>query len=469
MGTDSVQEGKPFAPSRHVTGNMSLQGGMDVKDRSIASTLVGLVLAALFSTACRPAPGGQLVQADVPRLESPVVSDAQAAQLIAGNQAFAFELYRALAAGEEGNLIVSPYSISLAFSMLYGGARGEAEAELARVFHFLPQEAQHPAFNVVDQRLQGLGQARQSEAGGASFELNLANAVWGQRGYPFKEPYLDTLAAQYGAGLRVVDFSRAPETAREAINAWVTQETGKRIKEIAPPGSVSANTRLVLANAIYFKAGWDYPFQESATADGPFTLLDGSQVTVPLMHQEERLDYADGRTVSSDLLGPPGEGYQVVWLPYGGGTVDMWIILPAEGRFEEVQERLSADWIESLRRDAEARRVILTVPRFGFETSLELHNLFKEMGLMHTFCPAQDFEGMAEGGGLCVDYALHRATIAVDEQGTEAAAATMVAVPVEQVQDVEMTVDRPFLFAIVARETGAVLFMGRVLNPALGW
>jgi serpin B len=356
--------------------------------------------------------------------------------------------------GEDGNLIYSPYSISLAFSMLYAGAQGEAEAEMAQVFHFLPQEAQHPAFNVVDWRLQSLEKARQSEAGGASFQLNLANAVWGQQGYPFREPYLDTLAAQYGAGLRAVDFQGGPEKAREAINAWVAQETQERIKEIAPPGSVSANTRLILANAIYFKAGWDYPFKESATANGAFTLLDGSQVIVPLMHQETRLAYAEG------------ESYQAVQLPYSGQVVDMWVILPAESRFEDVQGRLGVDLIEAVQRNAEARRVILTLPLFGFETSLELHDLFKETGMAHVFCPALDFEGMAEGGGLCVDTALHRATITINEEGTEAAAATMVAVPVEQVQDVEMAVNRPFLFVIVARETGAILFMGRVLDPA---
>jgi len=424
-------------------------------NRSMILDIGCIVLAVLLLTTCQPSmPEGRVVQADVSRVESPDVSDAQVAQLVAGNQAFTFDLYRALAAGEDGNLIYSPYSISLAFSMLYAGAQGEAEAEMAQVFRFLPQETQHPALNVVDQRLQNLDKARQSEAGGTSFELNLANAVWGQQGHSFREPYLEILATHYGAGLRVVDFQKAPEKAREAINAWVAKETEERIKEIAPPGSVSANTRLILANAIYFKAGWDYPFKESATADGSFTLLDGNQVIVPLMHQETRLAYVEG------------EGYQAVQLPYSGYVVDMWVILPAEGRFEDVRGRLGIDLIEAMQRDAEARRVILTLPRFGFETSIELHTLFKEMGMAHIFCPALDFDGLVEGGGLCVDYALHRATITVDEEGTEAAAATMVAVPVEQVQDVEMVVDRPFLFAIVARETGIVLFFGQVLNPA---
>ena len=144
----------------------------------------------------------QLVRADIPRVESPDVSDAQVAQVVAGNQAFAFDLCRVLAAEKEGNLVYSPYSISFAFSMLYAGAQGAAEVEMARVLHFSPQEIQHPAWNVVDQRLHRLGKDRQTEAGGASFELNLANAVWGQQGYPFRESVLETLAAQSCATIR---------------------------------------------------------------------------------------------------------------------------------------------------------------------------------------------------------------------------------------------------------------------------
>jgi serpin B len=417
--------------------------------------LLSLLFVLLLVACGGTAPQGQVVQADVPRIESPDVSDAQVAQLVAGNQAFAFDLYHAVAAGEGGNLIYSPYSISLAFSMVYVGARGEVEAEMAQVLHLMSQETQHPALNAVDQRLRSLGEARQSEQEGAPFQLNLANAVWGQQGYAFQEPFLETLAAQYGAGLRAVDFQEAAEKAREAINAWVTEETRGRINEIAPPGSVSPVTRLVLANAIYFKAGWAYRFQESDTADGPFTLLDGRRVTVPLMHQKMRLEYM------------AGEGYQAVQLPYVGRAVDMWVILPAEGRFEEVQERLGVDLLEEVRQEAGAWQVILTLPRFGFGTDLQLHELLPGMGMPDAFCPAMDFDGMVEGGGLCIGCALHRATITVDEEGTEAAAATIAEVLVSEVQDVEMAVDRPFLFAIIERETGVLLFLGRVLNPAV--
>ncbi len=411
---------------------------------------------ALLLVSCRPAaPKVQLLQAESPRVESPDVTEAQVAQIVAGNNAFALDLYRLITARESDNLIYSPYSLSLAFSMLYAGAQGETEAQMARALHFLPQETQHPALNAVDQRLESLGKARPEEEEGVPFRLSLANAVWGQRGYAFKQPFLETLATQYGAGLRLVDFQASPETARQAINAWVAKETEKRIEELAPPGSVSSLTRLVLANAIYFKAGWLSRFTRADTADGSFTRLDGSQVTVPLMHQKIRLDYAQG------------EGYQAVRLPYVEQSVDMWVILPAQGRFEAVQERLGAGLLDEARRQAEAWEVTLALPRFDFETKLELPELLKEMGLVGVFCPEQDFGGMLEGGGLCVDSALHRATITVDEEGSEAAAATMVEVQVSKVQEVEMTVNRPFLFAILTRETGLILFLGQVLNPAV--
>lgn len=409
----------------------------------------------LLLAGCHPAaPKVQLVRAEVPRVGSPAVTEAQATQLVTGNNAFAFDLYRAITAKERDNLIFSPYSIWLAFSMLYAGAQGETEAQMARVLHFLPQENQHPALNAVDLWLESLGKARSGEEEGAPFRLSLANAVWGQQGYAFRQPYLDTLATQYGAGLRTVDFQESPEAARKAINAWVAEETAGRIEEIAPPGSVDSTTRLVLANAIYFKAGWAYHFESADTADGPFTRLDGSRVTVRQMHLQIRLDYTQG------------EGFQAVRLPYVDQTVDMWVILPAQGRFEAVQKQLDAGLLDEARRQAEAWEVTLTLPRFGFESDLSLPGLLQEMGLAQAFCPALDFSGMVEGGGLCLYQALHRATITLDEKGTEAAAATMAMVPVSEVDKVEMTVDRPFLFAILTRETGLILFLGQVLNPA---
>ena len=421
-----------------------------------SSVIRNIVLClAVLLAGCHPAgSSGQLVKSDLPRVVSPDVTGAQVGQLVSGNNAFAFDLYHTIPASETGNLVFSPYSIWLAFSMLFAGAQGETESQLAQVLHFLAQEDQHTVLNAVDQRLQALGEARSDEEEGGPFQLSLSNALWGQQGYPFMQPYLDILAQQYAAGLRLVDFQRSPEAARQAINAWVAKETKGRIEEIAPHGSIDSSTRLVLANAIYFKAGWAYSFGSEATANGRFTLLDGSPVTVPQMHLQIRLDYLQG------------EDFQAVRLPYVDHTVDMWVILPAEGQFETLQSQLSSAWLEDVRYQAGAWDVILTLPRFDFESDLSLPELMQSMGLTAAFCPGQDFGGMAEGGGLCIGNALHRATITVDEQGTEAAAATIAMIEVSKVEEVEMTVDRPFLFAILVRDTGLILFLGQVLDPA---
>ncbi len=233
-----------------------------------------------------PISEAQLVRADMPRIESPEVAEEQVAELVGGNSTFAFDLYRAVATQEQGNFLYSPYSISLAFSMVYAGARGETETQMARALHYLPQAAQHPAFNMLDQRLSKLGQGGKPDEDEAAtpFQLHIANAVWGQQGFAFAQPFLEILAQHYGTGLRVVDFRQAPDAAREAVNAWVADQTEDRIKNLMPPQSVTSDTRMVLANAIYFKASWLFPFAEDATRNGTFTLVDRTKVSVPMMH-----------------------------------------------------------------------------------------------------------------------------------------------------------------------------------------
>lgn len=398
---------------------------------------------------------GKLVQADLARVESPTVSEEQQMFLSDGNNSFAFDLFHRINLENTDNLIYSPYSIWMAFSMVYAGAQGETQSQMADVFHFLDQDNQHITLNAIDQRLQALGTIKQGEDEGSPFQLKLANAVWSQQGYAFKQPFLDLLATQYGAGLRVVDFQASTEAAREAINAWVNEQTNERIKEIATPGSISPDTRFVLTNAIYFKAGWMYKFDQAATADGSFTLMDGSHVTVPLMHLGAPLDYLDS------------EDYQAVRLPYVGYKTEMWIILPAEGRFEAVKGELGPVLMNKIEHQAGMDHVTLTMPSFTIESDLALNNLLVQMGLTQAFCPEGDFGGISDGGGLCIGQAIHKATIKVDEEGTEATAATMVAMPVSIMKEVEMKVDRPFIFAIVDRDNGLILFLGQVLDPAV--
>lgn len=318
----------------------------------------------------------QLISADVERAPAPAVASAGAEALVAANNAFAVDLYRTVTAGSEENVIFSPYSVSLAFSMAYAGARGETEAQMQNVLHFLPHEQQHTAFNGLDRHLSQLSEVAAEGSGasmiesGEAFRLRIANAAWGQEGFPFREAYLQTLGRRYGAGMRSVDFGADPEAARDLINAWIAEATEEKIANMIPPGVLGSNTRLVLANAIYFYGSWLFPFNEEMTEDGPFTLLDGSTVSAPLMHQNTaRVPYADG------------DGYRAVALPYTGENADMLLVLPDEGRYGEIQGQLDAAFLESVRGGLETRDVTLTLPRFDFEDDVDLKAQLRAMGM----------------------------------------------------------------------------------------
>lgn len=300
------------------------------------------------------------------------------------------------------------------------------------------------------------GSEREDGDSGTPFKLNVANAVWGQQGYPFEGAYLDTLARYYGAGLRTLDFSQAESAAGE-INGWVARETENRIKDIVPPDAVRPDTRLALVSAIYFNASWSYKFEESATEDGPFTLPDGEKATVPMMRQAWQFPYSEG------------DGYQAVRLPYEGDAADMLIILPEAGRFRQVEQRLNGALLEEMTGRLTESQVRLTMPRFDFETDLELVDLMKGMGMPLPFDPYEaDLGGITKKERLYIYEALHKATITVDEKGTEAAAATAIlAIPSSGGGGPKtMTLNRPFIFAVQDRETGAVLFLGRVTDPS---
>jgi serpin B len=402
----------------------------------------------------QPTVSGETIKSEKPRITSPQASEAELTALASGNSAFAFDLYQALR-GTDGNLFYSPYSISLALAMTYGGARGETEKQMADTLHFtLPQDRLHPAFNSLDLELSQRGKgAKGKDEGG--FRLNIVNAIWGQKDYQFLPTFLDLLAENYGAGLRVLDFTKEPENSRLTINEWVSNETEKWIKDLLPPGSVTALTRLVLTNAIYFNAAWQYPFDEDATKDGPFHLVDGGEVTVPMMREEKSLDYTEG------------EGYQAVELPYDGRQLSMLILLPRAGQFETFEKSLNAQRINDIVENLASQQVALTMPRFEFESSFSLGETLAAMGMPDAFSNA-DFSGMTGSRDLFISDVVHKAFVSVDEAGTEAAAATAVIMPISAPPGatVEMTIDHPFIFVIRDIETGAILFVGRVVNPS---
>jgi len=388
------------------------------------------------------------------RVTAPDVAPSDLADLVNGNSAFAFDLYQALAE-EDGNLFCSPYSISLALAMTYAGARGETEHQMADALHFiLSQDHLHPAFNALDLELARRGESAKGKDS-EGFRLNIVNAIWGQEGYKFLSEFLDALAENYGAGLRPLDFVNAPEESRVAINDWVSEQTEGRIEDLIPKGIIDALTRLVLTNAIYFNAAWSDPFEPELTGHGTFHLLDGSEVTAPMMQQTESFGYAEG------------EGYQAVELPYDGHELSMVILLPEAGGFETFEGSLDAERVAAIVKELAHKRVALTMPKFEFESSFSLKDTLAAMGMAVAFSGGADFSGMSGNRDLFIAEVIHKAFVSVDEAGTEAAAATAVVMRLTAAPEkpIEVTLDRPFVFLIRDIETGSILFVGRVVNP----
>jgi serpin B len=403
-------------------------------------------------------PGGaELARADVARATSTDVTAAQLAMLVAGDTDFAMDLFR-VAAGD-GNALLSPYSVAAALTMTYAGARGDTAQEMRSVLHLaLPDDRIHAARNELDLRITA-EPAVPEGADGEPFAIRVANSLWGQAGYPFLEEFLAVLAENYDAGMNLVDYVAAAEQARQTINAWVEEQTEGRIVDLIPEGVITDLTRLVLVNAIWFKASWATPFDPGLTRDGAFRLLDGGDVTVPLMHGNLRLPYLDG------------DGFQAVRLPYAGDA-SMLIILPDPGRFEQMVDRLSASDLDAIRRAESEHLVELSMPTFEYRSQLQLKPALQELGMVAAFTdPAlpdgADFTGIIEARQLLIHDVVHQAFIAVDEEGTEAAAATAVVIGDQSApMPVTVSIGRPFLFLIEHRATGELLFIGQVTDPS---
>ena len=395
------------------------------------------------------APPGEILASDQARILSPNVSDADAAELAEGNATFAFDLY-GIAAAEEGNLFFSPYSISIALAMTYVGAREETETQMADALEFtLPQEQLHPAFNALDLELA----ARNSDDG---VRLNVVNRLWGERTFTFLDTFLDTIAENYGASLSLMDFVGHPNESRIAINDWVADNTEQRIQNLIPQGVITSNTRLVLTNAIYFLADWAHVFEADDTADRPFNLLDGTSIDVPTMRQTEFFNYYDG------------DGYQIVELPYKDELLVMDVILPDEDGLADVEAMLDATTFAGMVDAMTLTDITLSLPKFQFTWSHSLKSMLADLGMPIAFTADADLSGMDGGaGGLAITEVVHKAFVAVDEEGTEAAAATAVIVDLTGAPEpgVAVVVDRPFIFVIRDKATDAILFVGRVADP----
>ena len=422
--------------------------------------LVILAIITLLTVAgCAGAASAAEVKSNKPHDTSPVVNPADATALANGNSAFALDLYQQLIKAD-GNVFYSPYSISEVLAMTYGGARGDTAAQMAATLHYqLPQDKLHPAFNSVDIALASRSNGKEGKDA-KGFRLNVADAIWGQKEFKFVQSYLDLLAQNYGAGLHVLDFAKAPESCRQTINNWVSDRTENKINDLLAPGSVSPMTRLVLTNAIYFNAAWASKFDKNSTRDGQFHLSDGSTVTVPMISQEHNFNYTEG------------SGYQAIELPYDGNQLSMVALLPAAGQFSQFESSLTSQQINNIIDKMQDSKVDLTMPKFTIESSFDLVSELGALGITDAFSPAKaDFSGMDGAKDLFIGDVVHKAYVSADESGTEAAAASAVimmagAAPGENVKPINMTIDWPFIFLIRDIPTGTVLFIGRVMNPA---
>lgn len=419
---------------------------------------LGIALAALIAISCSvPVASAETVKSDAPRAAASTEAGNQAARAV---EAIAADLYSELAR-EGGNLVFSPYSVAVALAMTRAGAVSETATQMDSVLHADLVNDLHAGFNTLEQEL--AKRAGTFEFGDTKFELDLstANQLFGQRGYEFEKRFLDLLASQYGAGMELVDYvdPAAREQARAAINDWVAERTRDRITELIPEDVLNDMTRLVLTNAIYLRAKWIKRFEQGGTAAAPFHRLDGTTVSAQLMRLgRTKLSYARGTD------------HQAVRLPYFG-NLSMVVIVPEPGRFKAFERSLSGDVLHEIANGFQEGLVLLRLPRFEFRTRAPLREALSALGMPIAFTDAADFRGMSpRGDELFIRDVLHEAFISVDEEGTEAAAATAVVMEATSAPNliVDLTVDRPFLFLIRDDVTGTVLFLGRVLDPNAG-
>lgn len=410
--------------------------------RSFPAVLLTVVLAA---TACGGArdiaePAGVTALGVGIERSEPSPSEQDVRQLTAAQLAFAVDLYRAVADDVEGDLALGPGSLHTALAMIRAGARGQTAQEMDDVLHAAGLDL-HELGNALDRELRSRSETR-------GVDVDIANRVWVDEGLELLDGYVETLATHYGAGLAELDISGDPEGARAAVNAWISEATREKIEELFPRGSIASNTVLVLANAVHLDADWTFPFPAAATRDQPFQLPDGSSVDVPTMQYDEYLP--SGR----------GSGWSAVRLPYNGEQLSMTIVVPEDlGEFED---RLDPALLEQVEASIQDGGIHLSLPRFTARTHLSLTQTLAELGMPSAF-GAADFSGMTGGGGLFLSAVEHEAVVEVDEEGTEAAAASGGAVAGSHGPTV--MVDRPFLFVIRDQPTGAVLFLGRVNDP----
>lgn len=367
------------------------------------------------------------------------------------NTLFALDLYNQLKM-TDGNLFFSPFSIFTALAMTWAGARENTAVQMAETLHFTEKPAQfHRAIGDLISQLNAV----QKET---DVELSIANAIWAQKGYQFLDEFFRIVQQSYQADLKQVDFSSAAESARQAINAWVEQQTNEKIKDLLPPKVLNALTRLVLVNAIYFKGFWDNQFKSRDTREMEFWLLTEVAVKVPMMHQEHQFGYWE-----NDWL-------QIMEMPYKEESLSLIVLLPKEKTgITDLEQKLNFENMMAWQSRLRKRKVIVFFPKFKIESEFSLGQTLALMGMPDAFDPElADFSAMVGQKELYISAVIHKAFLEVNEEGSEAAAATGVVVGVTSIAPSPpiFKADHPFVFFIRDNKSQSILFLGRVLNPA---
>ena len=374
------------------------------------------------------------------------------ATLSAGINEFTFDLYQQLAQSEPDNILCSPFSVSTALAMTFGGARDETARQMASVLHYSIARAQlDPSFRVLRQSIEALQKAD-------SIEIAVANRLWIQQQLALLDSYVKLVKENYGAGLAQVDFAADTEAVRQEINAWVEKQTRDRIRNLIAPGILDADTRMVLVNAIYFLGFWADAFESKFTQPAPFHPAGADPVEVQLMVRSGEYLYSDD------------DRMQMLSLPYKGGDLSMVVLLPREGMsIRDFEAELTAEVLDRRMAGARRRKVNVWLPRFRIESEFTLANTLAGMGMPEAFAGSADFSGMTGRKDLAIGHVIHKAFVEVNEKGTEAAAATAVMMRPASARpdDVPVTfrADRPFVFLIRDNKTGTILFVGRLANP----
>ncbi len=369
--------------------------------------------------------------------------------LVSGNNNFALELYKRLSL-EKGNIFFSPYSISSALAMTYAGAKGETAKQMARVLRFtLPQERLHKAFNELSRLLQ---------SNTKDYQLSIANALWGQKDYRFLREFIDLTNKYYDAGFKEVDYTNvtAREETRQIINKWVEDKTNSKIKDLIKRDDIDDLTRLILTNAIYFKGKWELQFDPKNTKNMPFYVSENVKLDMPMMYQKGRFNYGEDNEV------------QVLEILYAGKDLSMIIVLPKINiMLSKIEKILSTKKLKTWLSSLSEREVEVYIPRFKIEKRYILNDILKRLGMVDAFDMIKaDFSGMTPKPDLYINSVIHQSFVEVNEEGTEAAAATAVIMGTKMaVMPIVFLADRPFIFFIRDNRSGSILFMGRLAEP----